>query len=164
MVLANVPSFRFSFRGNMRTYPRSGFSFRRNIRTYPRSGFRSGGTSAKTTLLETTLSSGMARVRLADLNGPKWTSSGQNEPKWTILVHFGLANAKIQFGIRSFWPKWSFGPFWTILVQFAFRQYRGHSLFWVRPKCGWILDVHDFTKRSLKRIVCGHSGFGRTSV
>ena len=35
---ANVPSFRFSFRGN--------------IRMYPRSGFRSGGTSAKTTLLE----------------------------------------------------------------------------------------------------------------
>ena len=31
----------------------------------------------------------MARVRLADLNGPKWTSSGQNGPKWTILVHFG---------------------------------------------------------------------------
>ena len=38
---ANVPSFRFSFRGN--------------IRMYPRSGFRSEGTSAKTTLLETTL-------------------------------------------------------------------------------------------------------------
>ena len=35
---AKVPSFRFSFRGNMRTYPRS--------------GFRSGGTSAKTTLWE----------------------------------------------------------------------------------------------------------------
>ena len=70
----------------------------------------------------------MARVRLADLNGPKWTSSGQNGPKWTILVYFGLANAKIQFGIRSFWPKWSFGPFWTILVQYTFQQYRGHSL------------------------------------
>ena len=40
-VLANVPSFRFLFRGN--------------IRMYPRSGFRSRGTSAKTTLLETTL-------------------------------------------------------------------------------------------------------------
>ena len=37
---ANVPSFRFSFRGN--------------IRMYPHSGFRSGGTFAKTTLLETT--------------------------------------------------------------------------------------------------------------
>ena len=35
--------------------------------------------------------SGVARVRLADLNGPKWT----------ILVHFGLVNAKIRFGIRS---------------------------------------------------------------
>ena len=72
--------------------------------------------------------SGMARVRLAELNGPKWTSSGQNGPKWTILVHFGLGNAKIQFGIRPFLPKWSFGPFWTILVQYTFRQYRGHSL------------------------------------
>ena len=50
VVLANVPLFRFSFRGNMRT-----FSFRGNIRTHPRSGFRSGGTSTKTTLLETTL-------------------------------------------------------------------------------------------------------------
>ena len=29
-------------------------------------------------------------------------ASGQNGPKWTILVHFGLANATIQFGIRSF--------------------------------------------------------------
>ena len=43
--------------------------------------------------------SGMARVRLADLNGTKWTSLGQNGPKWD---HFGLANAKIWFGIRSF--------------------------------------------------------------
>ena len=43
VVLANVPSFRFSFRGNMRTYPRSGF---RSV------GFRSGGTSATTTVLE----------------------------------------------------------------------------------------------------------------
>ena len=33
----------------------SPYSFRGNIRTYPRSGFRSGGTSAKTTVLETTL-------------------------------------------------------------------------------------------------------------
>ena len=50
VVLANVPSFRLSFRGNMRTYPRSGFnlmSFRGNIRTYLRSGFRSERTSAK---------------------------------------------------------------------------------------------------------------------
>ena len=52
VVLANAPTFRFSFRGNMRTYPRSGFSFRENIRMYLRSGFRSGGTSTKTTLLE----------------------------------------------------------------------------------------------------------------
>ena len=44
----------------------------------------------------------MARVRLADLNGPKWTSSNQNRPLHTKMDHFGLANAKIQFGIRSF--------------------------------------------------------------
>ena len=55
VVLANVPSFRFSFWGNIRTYPCSGFPFRGNIRMCPRSGFRSGGASAKTTLLETTL-------------------------------------------------------------------------------------------------------------
>ena len=65
------------------------------------------------------------------VGGPKWTKwtcLGQNGPKWTILVHFGLANAKLRFGIRPFWPKWSFGPFWTILVQYTFRQYRDHSL------------------------------------
>ena len=37
---------------------------------------------------------------------PRWT-------KWTILVHFGLANAKIQLGIRSFWPKLAKWPFWS---------------------------------------------------
>ena len=66
------------------------------------------------------------------VGGPKWTKMAlfrPNGPKWTILVFFGLANAKIQFGIRSFWPKWSFGAIWTILVQHTFRQYRGHSLF-----------------------------------
>ena len=53
VVLANVPSFRFSFRGNMRTYPRSGFrSGGTSECTLPHSGLRSGGTSAKTTLLE----------------------------------------------------------------------------------------------------------------
>ena len=68
VVLANVPSFRFSFRRNhpfgnhpfvntkkahweiKGRFPKGWF-----WRTYPRSGFRSGGTSAKTTLLETTL-------------------------------------------------------------------------------------------------------------
>ena len=44
---------------------------------------------------------GMARVLLADLNGPKWTF----RPKWTILVHFGVANAEIRFGMRSKWTK-----------------------------------------------------------
>ena len=72
MVLANVPSFRFSFRGNIRrNHPFGNHPFVKTKkghweikgrfpkgwfwRTYPRSGFRSGGTSAKTTLLETTL-------------------------------------------------------------------------------------------------------------
>ena len=39
-----------------------------------------------------------------DQNGPL-------QAKMDKMVHFGLANAKIQFGIRSFGPKWSFGPF-----------------------------------------------------
>ena len=49
VVLANVPSFR----GEHENVPSFRFSFWGNIRMYPRSGFRSGGTSAKTTLLET---------------------------------------------------------------------------------------------------------------
>ena len=72
VVLANVPSFRFSFLGNIRrnhpfgNHPcvntKKGYweikgRFLKGWfwRTYPRSGFRSWGTSAKTTLLETTL-------------------------------------------------------------------------------------------------------------
>ena len=72
VVLANVPSFRFSFRGNIRrNHPFGNHPFVNTKkghweikgrfpkgwfwRTYPRSGFRSAGTSAKTTLLETTL-------------------------------------------------------------------------------------------------------------
>ena len=39
-----------------------------------------------------------------------------------------LANAKLRFGIRAFQPKWSFAPFWTILFQYTFRLYHGHSL------------------------------------
>ena len=54
VVLANVPSFGFRS-GEHANVPLFRFSFRGNIRMYPRSGFRSGGTSAKTTLLETTL-------------------------------------------------------------------------------------------------------------
>ena len=57
--------------------------------------------------------SGMARVRLADLNGPKWTSLGQNGLKWTILVHFGLAIVKIRFRIRSFSAAAGRAPNWT---------------------------------------------------
>ena len=72
VVLASVPSFRFSFWGNIRrNHPFGNHPFVNTKkgyweikgrfpkewfwRTYPRSGFRSGGTSAKTTLLETTL-------------------------------------------------------------------------------------------------------------
>ena len=52
VVLANVPSFWFSFRGNMLTYPCSGFRSGGTSECAPRSGFHFGGTSAKTTLLE----------------------------------------------------------------------------------------------------------------
>ena len=73
----------------------------------------------------------MARVWLADLNGPIDLST----PKWTILVHFGLENTKIQFGIRPFWPQWSLWPFWAILGPVRLPTYRGHSLFIIsRPK------------------------------
>ena len=40
------------------------------------------------------LISGVATVQLADPNGPKWASPGQNGPKWTILVHSGFAMLK----------------------------------------------------------------------
>ena len=36
------------------------------------------------------------------VGGPQWPKTDLFRPKWTILVHFGPANAKIQFGIRSF--------------------------------------------------------------
>ena len=72
VVLANVLSFRFSFRGKIRqNHPFGNHPFVNTKkahweikgrfpkgwfwRMYPRSGFCSGGTSAKTTLLETTL-------------------------------------------------------------------------------------------------------------
>ena len=52
----------------------------------------------------------------------------QNGPLQAKMDHFGLASAKIQFEIKSLWPKRSFGPFWAVLVQYTFRQYRGHPL------------------------------------
>ena len=55
VVLVNVPSFRFSFRGNLRMYPRSSFRSGGTSKRTLVPVFRSGGTSAKTTLLETTL-------------------------------------------------------------------------------------------------------------
>ena len=36
------------------------------------------------------------------VGGPKWTKMDLSRPKWTILLYYGLANAKIQFGIRPF--------------------------------------------------------------
>ena len=41
------------------------------------------------------------------IRGPVWgwgnpNSSSQSGPKWTILIHFGLVNVEIQFGIRGF--------------------------------------------------------------
>ena len=42
------------------------------------------------------------RTVQSTVGGPKWTKMvlfSQNGPKSTIFVHFGLANAKIQFGI-----------------------------------------------------------------
>ena len=35
------------------------------------------------------------------VGGAKWTKMDLYRPKWTILVHFGLGNAKIQFGTRA---------------------------------------------------------------
>ena len=55
---SNGPSFRFSFRGN--------------IRMYPRSGFRSGGTSAKTTLLENHPFSNRGQRTFRDRPGKGW--------------------------------------------------------------------------------------------
>ena len=52
VVLANVPSFRFSFRGNIRTYPRSGFRSRGRFECTLVPVFVPGGTSAKTTLFK----------------------------------------------------------------------------------------------------------------
>ena len=45
-------------------------------------------------------------------SGPKWTKMDLFRPKWTILVHFGLVNAKIRF--RVFLSK--VGPIWHFSV------------------------------------------------
>ena len=44
----------------------------------------------------------MFRNGQSTVGRPKWTKMDLFRPKCTILVHFGLANTKIQFGIRSF--------------------------------------------------------------
>ena len=36
------------------------------------------------------------------VGGPKWTKMDLFRPKLTKIVHFGLANAKFRFGMRSF--------------------------------------------------------------
>ena len=55
VVLANVASFWSFVPGEHANVPSFRFSFWGNIRMYPRSGFRSGGTSAKPPFLKTTL-------------------------------------------------------------------------------------------------------------
>ena len=52
---------------------------------------------------------------------PLWERNGLNISRFKLFRCMHLL-------IKSFWPKWSFGPFWAILVQYTFRQYRGHSL------------------------------------
>ena len=48
------------------------------------------------------------------VGGPKWTKTDLFRPKWTILVHVGLANAKIRFGHFDQNGRFDqFGPFWT---------------------------------------------------
>ena len=59
---------------------------------------------------------------LMDQNGPL---QAKMNPKWTVLVHFGLANAKIPFGVSKMVLMTI--PVWTILVRHAFQQYRSHS-------------------------------------
>ena len=97
---------------------------RHSLPYFPRRhGCRHHHCSGPTLVPQDQLRNGQSKV-----GRPKWTKMDLFRPKRTILVHFGLANAKLQFRIRSFGPKWPFGPFWTILVQYTFRQYRGHSL------------------------------------
>ena len=51
----------------------------------------------------------------SDQSTPKWTKIDLFRPKWTKMEHFGLANVKIQFGIRSF----DQNGYLTILDQFG---------------------------------------------
>ena len=126
VVLANVPSFRFSFRGNIRRnhpfgnhpfvntekahweikgrFPKGWFR-----RMYPRSCFRSGGTSAKTTLLETALlrtpefgqrNPWMSACASALLRGLGWLApwSNQNLPEpqnlsWRLSLRVRVSNS-----------------------------------------------------------------------
>ena len=105
VVLANVPSFRFSFWGNIRRnrpfgnhpfvntkngyhweikgrFPKGWF-----WRTYPRSGFRSGGTSAETTLLRNHPNLRTPEVIPVIPVSPRF-SFGQGF--WTLVVLGGL--------------------------------------------------------------------------
>ena len=112
----------------MRTYRRSGFSFRGNIRTYPRSGFRSGGTSAKTTLLETTLlgssesapniyrtysiqrASNPKQLKWLKSNSPNWLFlglAGSVTPRWQKRSHFWWVISKVV--LCHFWVTFRLG-------------------------------------------------------
>ena len=97
VVLANVPSFRFSFQGN--------------IRMYPRSGFRSGGTSAKTTLLENhpfgnPRANSNWELRIPPMSGHVRPQQG------TEICNFGAPTPLEAL-------HWIFGFFSSIYVQFS---------------------------------------------
>ena len=47
------------------------------------------------------------------VGGPKWTKMDLFRPKWTILVHFGLANAKAPVRKKVILTKMVVGPFWS---------------------------------------------------
>ena len=59
--------------------------------------------------------------------GPKWTKTDPFRPKWTILVDFGLSNAQIRLGIRSFFRK---AP-----DTFNFLRHAMRAILSFRPKC-----------------------------
>ena len=139
VVLANVPSFRFSFRGNIRrNHPFGNHPFVNTKkghweirgrfpkgwfwRTYPRSGFRSGGTSAKTTLLETTLLRNPEQPCKSDPCRFSWSCSCST-----------LLGAIIRWPHKQPWQPitqlrgWQFTPFLSACFVFAEANSRSWS-------------------------------------